>query len=1491
MCAAILAHMKDFSAQQALLGLERSTLPVEEQLDNSIEILGLSTGGLDESEVSEYVVKEVPSNTFAPKEEWILRWLLKRIRSTSKTEPKYVYQHFLVFTAKAALRYSLSHKTWTLLNHAISKLPPKSLGRILKENDFLGTFDTALTEIFAAYNVSDRWLQHLKEVESDERSSKGLNTPHRRSLKRKRSEPEDEPVVAERIVDSPVLLKLKSLLQPILLVLQRCEILGHTGESDGVGSTQHVRIALKGRPELLASILGKAFVAVDAISSRKNDEIWFQNLQDILNIWSLRSEQRSDNIDCESNVEFVRHLLIPSLAFIMQIRRPGHSYGYFASVRSTLERLVAIHVALPLRSAFQNISPEGNIRSVEDDTIRRTIVQFLRPAIQQLTVSETDMLSCMSNLAPILLEIAIRTVPRNNLRARRHENAWLQELFLALSILVGYPIVDSSIDLPEQQPNISSLERLLGTIQASNVTVDDTMLAEIVRRYAGLEEDGSVKWLLLSKLVELEPMMFITSTRGQTSNDLLDMLIGRLSDLSDRGIVKPEERIDTTIQNVVRPLMMAFGRSRDLPVFVELWKRQLLSVFDVGTENEPIRTSLWTDERLIDAFVQIASGNLTTKFVHSTFVSATQCIEGKDTSLGQLCAETLIVDAILLSSSVDSDSGLASLAQAVEGSILANPKAHRYIWRAYRLIHHAYSDLESTNGLATTVKPSKDLLKLVQKTVISALENQESRSSELAMTVFEAFNFIAVCESIFGSDKKHGLEKVLKAFTKFLSSVAGTDDEDWHWDGNGQFSAQGQLAYACLGIVVRFPALLVGSEDVAKSVLETICRVTGDEKQFSIEAQEPLKDYFKALALDDRFTKHGRWTHLVWDVVRDAVGASGKVSTLTADVLLAAPLEAVSRRQKCEMANAVLDILKQIPSLATDQHLKELAVLSRVAESADSSALILSDPRQLWIIAEKCNTSLTAETLDLNALEDLSIKISNRKLATIESKSSSEYLSSLDVICSEYLGKTSSFDYASGCFYICRAFIREMRRVHERIHTILFPDNVHSIQQRFWEILSSDLRAVVGRKKEFETLSTQRKLYIMVESLDACFDICVRSTEGQDLLDKILRRYRKADNLTDLMSASFLKTEQAKLRLAHETGRTHKEDESPSALQITEKYMQSLGPLLEVPQTRLVESARAVQMLISSLASSSLAQIPSMLPTMPETQHSRAAWLLLTTAIVSSPKPAEVEGYTESLTKALHAIATSVNSLTDLPVFVLTSECILSILQNRPEAINQYNFDHILSTIAIATSRSGPDIPDSSARSIIFSRLCRILSTLLSRHRKKLGGRYHLLIPALQGLLTCLFKPPKSRTFPPPKDDFWTLHLPPWTTPSSTPLTTSQTQPFTRLLLVLSDPTPSSVRRSRNNSSALTDETALARRTAGTFLTYFISHYCHLQIQGGVLGAEAKAALMPGIWATLDAMTIEGMRVMNAQMPTSGERSVWKEVYGEWKRIGRWKGD
>ena len=205
----------------------------------------------------------------------------------------------------------------------------------------------------------------------------------------------------------------------------------------------------------------------------------------------------------------------------------------------------------------------------------------------------------------------------------------------------------------------------------------------------------------------------------------------------------------------------------------------------------------------------------------------------------------------------------------------------------------------------------------------------------------------------------------------------------------------------------------------------------------------------------------------------------------------------------------------------------------------------------------------------------------------------------------------------------------------------------------------------------------------------------------------------------------------------------------------------------------------------------------------------------------------------------------------------------------------------------------------------IYQRLCQLTSTLLTRFRKRLGGRYHLLLPVLQGLLRCLFRPiplPTSSKHPQIRD-----HQPPWLpTTSNTTTTSTMTDPlpsnsathFTRLLTSLCDPTASSVSTKRNPSHhrssttglglvlPLTDATKKAKSIAGQYTQYLVIEYARCQLQGA-LPPDVKAALMPGLYAVLDVMGRDVMRGMNAAMDSS-QRAIFKGLYDDYLRFGRW---
>lgn len=175
---------------------------------------------------------------------------------------------------------------------------------------------------------------------------------------------------------------------------------------------------------------------------------------------------------------------------------------------------------------------------------------------------------------------------------------------------------------------------------------------------------------------------------------------------------------------------------------------------------------------------------------------------------------------------------------------------------------------------------------------------------------------------------------------------------------------------------------------------------------------------------------------------------------------------------------------------------------------------------------------------------------------------------------------------------------------------------------------------------------------------------------------------------------------------------------------------------------------------------------------------------------------------------------------------------------------------------------------------MLYIGLCRLLNTVFSLHRTRIGGRYHLVILALKSLLRCLFIPyPTTDSSPDPDSAFTSTHA----------------KAYTRLLTILTGPTVSSVTRPRNRSRLeLNDETKKARSIAGQHLPHLIMEYCTRQLKAKI-PPDMKAVLDLGVWSVLAVMTPELMRTMNAALDESG-RAVWKVLYQDWNRVSRKRG-
>ena len=231
--------------------------------------------------------------------------------------------------------------------------------------------------------------------------------------------------------------------------------------------------------------------------------------------------------------------------------------------------------------------------------------------------------------------------------------------------------------------------------------------------------------------------------------------------------------------------------------------------------------------------------------------------------------------------------------------------------------------------------------------------------------------------------------------------------------------------------------------------------------------------------------------------------------------------------------------------------------------------------------------------------------------------------------------------------------------------------------------------------------------------------------------------------------------------------------------------------------------------------------------------------------------------------------------------FCYAAESLAYLLRVHTRSLTQSNIDAILTAIAVSASRAGPQISPNYAPTI-YTRLCRLMGLVLGLQRVKIGGRFHLVINALQRLLGCLFARSRKRTRSARLET--TLSQPIWLAP----LGASHATSYTRLLTTLCDPTVSAVLRPQPGASrdALIDETKKAKRIAGQYLQYVIIEYTQCSLRGS-LAPEVKASLMPGLYVALDVMSKESMRALSAALDASG-RAVFKSLYDDYVKFGKW---
>ncbi|PSK60440.1 hypothetical protein B9Z65_590 [Elsinoe australis] len=226
-------------------------------------------------------------------------------------------------------------------------------------------------------------------------------------------------------------------------------------------------------------------------------------------------------------------------------------------------------------------------------------------------------------------------------------------------------------------------------------------------------------------------------------------------------------------------------------------------------------------------------------------------------------------------------------------------------------------------------------------------------------------------------------------------------------------------------------------------------------------------------------------------------------------------------------------------------------------------------------------------------------------------------------------------------------------------------------------------------------------------------------------------------------------------------------------------------------------------------------------------------------------------------------------------------------LKDKRWLTNQHCIEDVLHTLhKLSTSSATVRTPTKS--SSLYLDLCSITQIILQFYRPSLGGRFHLLLPLLNQLLSCLFTPHSGAR------NRQIFQHPAWLNPSK-PLSAKHASRFTRLITLLCNPPQSTISgyRARSHKPGLVDDLKEARLHVSEFAGLLVHAFSRFMLNGS-LADGVKEAIYPALYAVFDVLDMaatedERVKALGASM-TKAELALLRKEHGEWKRFGRWAG-
>ncbi|KAM0313387.1 hypothetical protein ACHAO8_005484 [Botrytis cinerea] len=455
-------------AQEKLAGLEKASAPFEEQIREAGKFVDIDLDKvatvLDHQKHEEKVFrKKCAAGSFHGREEWLLRWLLKKLQSPKDK------------TAR------ITPSSWHLFRLLLNAIPLANTARMLTEKKFIVTLQQTLQEAQEINDIDDSGM----EAQNDSSSGSDSEETSIISKKRKRT---GELVTHTYHGPANGLRALVMAIHTAINSIVRSTKVSFSQRTAGNGrspafTTEYMRAVVRTTPESSAMVLGSWMSLCQMVLSKKAGVVISPQLMSpFIDIWDYRVAGTEDLM------QFSLHCSEPLLALLKMTKVDSATQDW----KEILEKLIARNIIIPSKASAGE---------KQDSTLLQSLTRVL-------------VLQDVAN-APILFDIAIRSLQSNGDRRRRpSDNAWLQTVFITLK---------AAMPPTKTAAHNSAIREILQRSIQHEVDLSLPELKSLTAEY--IVPEGSTDWYLLETVMKLDANVFLIADSDKNLlNDVLERI-------------------------------------------------------------------------------------------------------------------------------------------------------------------------------------------------------------------------------------------------------------------------------------------------------------------------------------------------------------------------------------------------------------------------------------------------------------------------------------------------------------------------------------------------------------------------------------------------------------------------------------------------------------------------------------------------------------------------------------------------------------------------------------------------------------------------------------------------------------------------------------------------------------------------------------------------------------------------------------------------------